>query len=133
MDYLFIMTLLLSSLIQCVVASYDIACQWSKNFWGRVSSLPHSLQIPSSLNIRFLVPKFHLPAHVPKCYAPFSWNFFKGGGRTDGEGVERGWSWLNGIARCVSMMGPGGRWDTVDDFCNFYNWRKTVGLGRSHY
>ncbi|KAJ8697361.1 hypothetical protein PTI98_004171 [Pleurotus ostreatus] len=29
------------------------------------------------------------------------------------------------------MMGPGGRQDTLDDFCNFWNWRKTVNLGNS--
>ncbi|KAF4564900.1 hypothetical protein EYR36_002843 [Pleurotus pulmonarius] len=29
------------------------------------------------------------------------------------------------------MMGPGGRQDTLDDFCNFWNWRKTVNLKNS--
>ncbi|KDQ23967.1 hypothetical protein PLEOSDRAFT_1048198, partial [Pleurotus ostreatus PC15] len=55
-------------------------------------------------------------------------NYTKWVGRTDGEGVERMWSWLNKVAHSASMMGPGGRQDTLDDFCNFWNWRKTVNL-----
>lgn len=91
--------------------------------------MPPSMQLPESLQLKFCVPKFHLPAHVQKCWAPYSFNFAKGVGRTDGEGVERNWSWLNGIARSVSLMGPGGRADTLDDFCNYHNWRKTTALG----
>jgi hypothetical protein len=90
--------------------------------------MPESLCLPTSTILRKFVPKFHLPPHKVKCHAPFSFNFATGVGRTDGEGVERNWSILNGIASSVSMMGPGGRWDTLDDFCNFSNWRKTVSL-----
>lgn len=132
MDYIFVLTLLCSAVVSWIVASYDVACQWSKNFWNRMSEYPPSTQLPSTLNIRFLVPKFHLAAHIPQCFAPFSFNFAWGVGRTDGEGVERKWSWLNGIARCTSVMGAGGRWDTLDDFCNFTNWRKVVGFGTVH-
>ena len=52
-------------------------------------------------------------------------------GRTDGKGVEQNWSRLNGVARCVSIMGSGGCADTLDDFYNYHNWRKTIGLGES--
>jgi hypothetical protein len=50
-------------------------------------------------------------------------------GRTDGEGIERVWSWLNKIAYSVSMMLAGARLDTLDDFCSYNNFRKTRGLG----
>ena len=128
MDFIFLSSLAKTS-VQLVTISYDIACQWSKKFWDRMQNMPSWLQLPASTQLRFRVPKFHLPAHVQKCWAPFSLNFTNGVGRTDGEGVERNWAWLNGIARCVSMMGPGGRWDTLDDFCSYHNWRKTVTLG----
>ncbi|KAJ7241189.1 hypothetical protein B0H12DRAFT_963226, partial [Mycena haematopus] len=82
-------------------------------------------------HIQFKVPKFHLPPHIKKCHAPFSFNFSKWVGRTDGEGVERNWSWLNMIARSVSVMGPGSREDTIDNFCGYGNWRKTVALGNT--
>lgn len=30
-------------------------------------------------------------------------------------------------------MGPVERWDTIDDFCNDANWRKTVRLGKGRF
>ncbi|KAJ7715473.1 hypothetical protein B0H16DRAFT_1805290 [Mycena metata] len=130
MDYLFFSSLIGITLLT-VVASYDIACQWSRNFWARASKMPARLKLPEGLNMLFKVPKFHLPPHVKPCHGPYSFNYTKGVGRTDGEGVERNWSWLNWAARSVSVMGPGSREDTIDDLCGFSNWRKTVDLGNS--
>ncbi|KAJ7169308.1 hypothetical protein C8R43DRAFT_876185 [Mycena crocata] len=130
MDYLFFSSVIGITLLS-IVASYDIACQWFRNFGTRMAALPKKLRLPENVKMQFKVPKFHLPPHVKKCHAPFSFNFTKGVGRTDGEGVERNWSWLNMIARSISVMGPGSREDTIDDFCGFANWRKTVGLGQS--
>ena len=130
MDFIF-----LSSLVGCalkmITVSYDIACQWSRNFRDRMNQLPLSLRLLPELNINFAVPKYHLTVHSKKCWAPFSLNYRRWVGRTDGEGVERNWASLNGIARCTSMMGAGGRWDTLDDFFNHHNWRKTVNLGKN--
>ena len=70
--------------------------------------MPSWLQLLANTKLRFHVPKCHLRAHVQKCWAPFSLNFTNGIGRTDGEGVERNWAWLNGIACCVSIgLGKG--------------------------
>lgn len=120
----------IGTLVHSIIISYDIACQWSVNFFKRMTAptMPSTLRIPAQTVVKHFVPKFHLAAHEPKCHAPFSFNFAPGVGRTDGEGIEHNWSVLNGIAPCVSMMGPGGRWDTLDDFCNYSNWRKTVNL-----
>jgi hypothetical protein len=128
MDFIFL-SAIVTTTIMLMTISYDIACQWSRNFFTRMAQMPSYMHLPKTLTLQFRVPKFHLPGHIKKCWAPYSFNFTKWVGRTDGEGVERNWSWLNGIARCVSMMGPGGRWDTLDDFCNYSNWRKTVTLG----
>ncbi|KAJ7716497.1 hypothetical protein B0H14DRAFT_2412883, partial [Mycena olivaceomarginata] len=130
MDYLFFSSLIGITLLT-VVASYDIACQWGRNFWKRAKKMPEKLQLPDWVEIIFKVPKFHLPPHVKKCHGPYSFNYTKGVGRTDGEGVERNWSWLNCAARSVSVMGPGAREDTIDDLCGFSNWKKTVDLGNS--
>lgn len=129
MDYLFLSSIFDTGLTN-IIASYDIACQWGKNFSHRAGDacVPPHLRPSSKTDMAFLVPKFHLEAHTTKCQAPFSFNYAVGVGRTDGEGVERNWSTLNGIASSVSVMGPGARWDTIDDFCNFANWRKTVEL-----
>jgi len=129
MDYLFT-----SSIARCglklVTISYDVGCQWFKKFWDRVQHLPVALGLSLPfMTIRSLVPKFHLQSHVEACHSAFSFNFFRGGGRTDGEGVERNWDGLNGQAPSTSEMLPGGRWDTLDDCCGWANWRKTMGLG----
>ena len=122
-------------MLQLIFASYDIACQWATNLFARMNAptMPEWLRLPPSTLVKVFVPKFHLPGHIVKCQAPFSFNFAPGVGRTDGEGVEWNWSVLNGIARSVSMMGPGGRWDTLDDFCNYANWRKTITLCKWSY
>ncbi|KAJ7669560.1 hypothetical protein DFH06DRAFT_1321616 [Mycena polygramma] len=130
MDYLFFSSIVGITLLT-VIASYDIACQWGRTFWTRASKMPDRLKLPDWLEIIFKVPKFHLPPHVKKCHSPFSFNYTRGVGRTDGEGVERNWSWLNWAARSVSVMGPGSREDTIDDLCGFSNWKKTVDLGNS--
>ncbi|KAJ7494558.1 hypothetical protein B0H11DRAFT_1716969 [Mycena galericulata] len=130
MDYIFFSSLIGITLLT-VVASYDIACQWGRNFWKRAKGMPEKLQLPAWLEVIFKVPKFHLPPHVKKCHGPYSFNYTKGVGRTDGEGVERNWSWLNWAARSISVMGPGARDDTIDDLCGFSNWKKTVDLGNS--
>ncbi|KAJ7821558.1 hypothetical protein B0H14DRAFT_3471465 [Mycena olivaceomarginata] len=130
MDYIWFSSLM-GIILLTVIASYDIACQWGINFWSRAQQMPEHLKLPDWVQVIFKVPKFHLPPHVKKCHSPFSFNFTKGVGQTDGEGVERNWSWLNSAARSVSVMGPGSREDTIDDLCGFSNWKKTADLGKS--
>jgi hypothetical protein len=129
MDYL-LLSSVTSTTIKSIIVSYDIACQWGKNFFTRSNNptLSDTLRLPSSISLQFIVPKFLLPAHIPKCHGPYSFNYASGVGQTDSEGVERNWSALNGIAPSVSMMGLGGRWDTLDNVCNYMNWRKTISL-----
>ncbi|KAJ7135065.1 hypothetical protein C8R43DRAFT_894658, partial [Mycena crocata] len=128
MDYLFFSSVLGLTLLS-IVASYDIACQWFHNFKTRMETLLAKMQLLLGMKMQFKVLKFHLPPHVKKCHGPFSFNYTKWVGQTDGEGVERNWSWLNMIARSILVMGLGSREDTIDDFCGYANWRKTVGLG----
>ncbi|KAJ8090814.1 hypothetical protein PM082_024727 [Marasmius tenuissimus] len=125
MDFLALFSLL-SCAVVLVFFSYDIACQWMINFYSRMKAFPPFMQIPSCVTMKFKVPKFHLVGHIKKCWAPFSFNYTEGGAKTDGEAVERNWAWLNAVARSVSMMRAGGCWDTIDDFANFWNYRKMV-------
>lgn len=129
MDYLFFSTLR-NNCLDVLNVSYDIACQWHKNLWSRMKSLPGSYNISYlCVFIRFFVPKFHLPAHVNKCQTLFSFNFARFVGRTDGEAPERGWSNINPVASSTKAMGPGCRRDTLDDHFGDWNWKKVVGLG----
>ena len=92
--------------------------------------MPPSVQ-PNLHNrdVTFLVPKFHLPAHITSCQWAFSFNWTKGVGRTDGEEPERGWANINAAASSTKDMGPGHRRDTLDDYFGDWNWKKLVKLG----
>ncbi|KAJ8092812.1 hypothetical protein PM082_023641 [Marasmius tenuissimus] len=125
MDFLALFSLL-SCAVVLVFFSYDIACQWMVNFYSQMKVFPQYMHIPSHITMRFKVPKFHLVGHVKKCWAPFSFTYTEGGAKTDGEAVERNWARLNSVAWSVSMMRASGRWDTIDDFANFWNYRKMV-------
>jgi hypothetical protein len=122
------------TLIKSIVASYDIACQWSKKFWTRMAAaFPETWRINmSEVDIRFLVPKFHLPAHIESCQRSFSFNYARFVGRTDGEAPERGWADLNGLAYSTHEMGPGSRQDTIEDHLGDWNWKKITIMGKLH-
>lgn len=80
-----------------------------------------------------MVPKFHLPAHVASCQTDYSLNFNEKVGRTDGEGIERGWGNINPIATSTREMGPGSRNDRLDQVLNDLNWVKVTRLGEFVY
>lgn len=129
MDYIFTSSISQVGL-RLIAISYDVGCQWFTHFWRRAEHLPTHLGLGlTSMLIRALIPKFHLQSHIEACQSVFSFNFFKGAGRADGEGVERNWDELNGQGPSTSEMLPGARWDTLDDCCGWVNWRKTMGLG----
>lgn len=115
-----------------VIASYDIACQYLKNFWQRVSLLPEHLHPKvSPENLHGKIPKFHYDAHQKKDHAQFSFNFTWGAGRINGEGIERLWGYIKkGVGQTVEM-GPGARHDVLDDFFGYSNYRKMADIGMS--
>jgi len=129
MDYIFFRGLMRNDTTSLVV-SYDIACQWHKNLWTRMDTYPSSLHLATAdAMVKFVVPKFHLPAHVEECQTAFSLNLEAGVGRTDGEAPERGWANTNRIAASTKEMGPGARRDTIDDHFSDWNWKKVIGMG----
>ncbi|KAG2137460.1 hypothetical protein DEU56DRAFT_945875 [Suillus clintonianus] len=132
MDFLFFSTLQHSGEVLVLNISYDIACQWSKHLWERMSRYPSQIHFSGDSKIlTFLVPKFHLPAHIAACQTSYSLNLIKGMARTDGEAIERGWSNMNPIATSTREMGPGSRRDILDDHFGDWNWRKVSNLGPS--
>ncbi|KAG2054496.1 hypothetical protein BDR06DRAFT_1049485 [Suillus hirtellus] len=130
MDYLFFSSMQSSSDIEALNISYDIACQWSKHIWTCMSAFLHQYHIKHhEKSIVFLIPKFHLPAHIAKCQTSFSFNLIKGIGCMDGEAPERGWADINPIATSTREMGPSSRHDTLDDHFNDWNWKKICTMG----
>jgi len=131
MDYFLLCTLRHHDYRRLVV-SYDIVCQWARYLLARCDIYPEnrisSLPAPEIL---FLVPKFHLPAHIAACQINYSFNLTPGVGRTDGKAPERGWSAANAIATSTREMGLGSRRDTLDDHFGDYNWRKISSFGEA--
>ena len=130
-DYVFLASLVGITTLY-LLATYDIACQFFRNFWKRMPNLPERLHltIPRE-NVTVKVPKAHLEVHQTDCHGPFSLNYTIGGCRIDGEGVERLWSWLKRAAASVKEMGISSRRETVDDFCSYAAWQKVLGLCES--
>jgi hypothetical protein len=130
MDYIFYRSILQSALKYFII-SYDIACQWSINLQERMFALDHEFFLFNGVNqVKFFVPKFHLPAHISPCRSKYSFNYGKGVGRTDGEAPERGWSDTNALAPSTREMGPGSRRDTLDYHFGDHNWQKVTGMGK---
>ena len=115
-----------------IVASYDIACQFFKNFWARMIGLPPHLHLKLAQDkVIPKIPKAHIEAHGKDCHAVYSFNYTKGAGRTDGEAIERAWSNLNGSAPANKEMTPNARQETMADHCGSSNWLKCVNTGMS--
>jgi hypothetical protein len=131
MDFLLLSALLHFSLL-VVILSYDIACQFSVNFWQRMSAMPESLRlkIPPE-NVWWKVPNFHLPPHKNKCHGPFSFHWMWGAGMTHGEGVEQNWAFSNGAAASTRLMGPGSRHPTLEDIFGFHNYNRMLAMRES--
>ncbi|KAK0224040.1 hypothetical protein IW262DRAFT_1447679 [Armillaria fumosa] len=67
MDYV-VLKCLQKEMPDDIVISYNIACQWSVNFWLHAHTYREGFilhQVPEW--ITFLVPKFHPAAHIEKC------------------------------------------------------------------
>lgn len=115
-----------------LVISYDIACQWSRHFISRCSSLPAHVKLdPSQMQtmVEYVIPKFHIVAHGSSCRSRYSLNFLRYMGRTDGENIERGWAWMNPASLSTREMGPGARHDTLDDQWSSWNFRIMTRIG----
>ncbi|EIW84486.1 hypothetical protein CONPUDRAFT_40308, partial [Coniophora puteana RWD-64-598 SS2] len=130
-DYLFF-SVYAPLILLLVVISYDIACQWKINLFKRMDTLPPQLQV-SLLAVAhilmFGVPKFHAPGHNERCAMQHSLNLMKGVGRTDGEGIERGWAKFNLASNSTKEMTLGFRHDTLNLLFTWHNLRKFYNMG----
>ncbi|KAF7331292.1 CxC2 domain-containing protein [Mycena kentingensis (nom. inval.)] len=121
MDWVFFQILQHVSYLLWIIVSYDIVCQWIKKILERVKNLePHiRIRVIWAL-VRFVIPKLHILGHVAKCRTRYSLLLLRGGAQTDGEGIERPWSNIGGVAASTRRRaGPGqGRtnWTTTGHF-----------------
>ncbi|KAJ6575811.1 hypothetical protein B0H10DRAFT_1837609 [Mycena sp. CBHHK59/15] len=131
MDYMLWMSLANHDDIVQLFVSYDIVCQWHKNIWRRLAKYgPKLVERGFKHGYVWLIPKFHLPAHIEACNILYSFNLTPFVGQTDGEAPERGWANTNPLANSTKEMGPGVRCDALDDHFNDWNHKKILGLGK---
>ena len=76
------------------------------------------------------VPIFHAYAHDASCQHEFSPRNIEGFGLTDGENVERLWSYLGRFARMTKEMSSGNRVDVLSDALSHYCKLKQKKLGQ---
>jgi hypothetical protein len=114
-----------------ITISYDLACQWFKNFEERNSKLPEDirLKIPMS-NVDVCIPDYHIFPHNISCHSRYGTNYRYGVGRTDGEAIERNWAITNALSSSTREMSAGSRIDTLDDHWGWLNFLKTLGIGK---
>jgi hypothetical protein len=129
MDYILLSALAGFDLLELTL-SYDIACQWKKNFGERMEHLPERIRLDlEAFELETGLPVWHALAHEDVCASVNSLNYILGVGRSDGEGVERLWAFLNGFAYQSKEMGLGNRADTIEDKLDSHNFLKNLGQG----
>ncbi|KDR76587.1 hypothetical protein GALMADRAFT_67342 [Galerina marginata CBS 339.88] len=131
MDFLIFATLV-GVIVTWILITYDIGCQWSKNFRSRMSEFPEHMRIKPGTKVDVAIPSWHINSHGERCRKDFCLGYTKGAGRTCGEEVEITWSHTNSLAPSAREMAPGARHDTLNDHWNGWNFRKIVGF-RIHF
>lgn len=110
---------------------YDIACQWSRNFFKRLQESPY-LNVPPNMTLQSAIGIFHVHGHQRMCFARYAPNFVQGLGVVDGEVMETVWSNMNHIAESTRTMTKANRQETIDDHMSYHNWKKLIKLGELH-
>ncbi|KAJ7439189.1 hypothetical protein B0H11DRAFT_1752144 [Mycena galericulata] len=127
MDYI-TMSALSGFDLEELALSYDIACQWEKTLPARMAKLPPDMQLDlDNIRLQCGLPVWHAAAHEKECANKNALSFLEGLGRSDGEGVERLWAFLNECSYHTKDMGIGNRADTIEDKLDSHNFMKNLG------
>ncbi|EDR02657.1 uncharacterized protein LACBIDRAFT_308171 [Laccaria bicolor S238N-H82] len=116
-----------------LVITYDIICQWSKNFQKRMKIYPENMRILETMQVEVAIPGWHINGHGEGCQTNFNLSYMEGAGRTVGEDIETTWAGTNQLVPSVREMGPAARHDTLNDQWNGWNFRKIVGFHKSFF
>ncbi|KAI0038755.1 hypothetical protein FA95DRAFT_1505108, partial [Auriscalpium vulgare] len=111
--------------IPVAIVSYDINCQYMVNFLRRISDSKF-MSFPKGVDIRAVIPLWHIHAHQKKCLAQFSPSFMTLCRQLCGEVIETLWSYLNDLSSSARGSTTSGRQEILDDAMNNSNWMKLV-------
>lgn len=120
MDFI-IFAALVGIILPWIFITYDIGCQWSKNFRSRMADFPEQMRIDPATRVDVAIPSWHINGHGQRCRRDFYLGYC-------GEEVEMTWSSTNALVASVREMGPGARHDTLNNHWNGWNFRKIVGF-----
>ena len=111
-----------------VIITYNVICQWLKNYWKCIAEFPEHMQIPDMTQIDVAIPGWHINGHGMKCWNNFNLAYMEGAGRTVGKDIETTWAGTNSLALSVREMAPAARHDTLNDHWNGWNFHRIVGF-----
>ncbi|KAK6984039.1 CxC2 domain-containing protein [Favolaschia claudopus] len=129
MDYIVLASVFGITLLWLAIC-YDIVCQWKIHFGDRMAAMPEDMRLDlNRTNVVFGLPVWHATAHERKCQLQNSLTYQEGVGRTDGEGTERVWSVITGMAAATKEMNWGAREDHIEDKIDHHNTEKNLRQG----
>lgn len=102
---------------------YDIACLLESHL--QVQGQQHILE-----HVKFAIPIFHSYGHKANCQINYSPRRLPGFGLTDGEVLERLWSFLRRFGKMTKEMRPNHRVDVLTDALLFYAKKRSASLGK---
>ncbi|KAL0569452.1 hypothetical protein V5O48_012511 [Marasmius crinis-equi] len=109
-----------------ILMTYDVACVFQVHIRDRFNANFNDLA--SIIDAMYLlVPKMHLYGHKEDCRFQFALNFLLGAGRIHGEGIEPSWAETKQSGGSTRQMNHGHRHDKLNDYHNYWNWRKMEG------
>ncbi|KIL55518.1 hypothetical protein M378DRAFT_188665 [Amanita muscaria Koide BX008] len=117
MDYM-VLSALAGVTVPRVLVSYDIGCQWLKNWQERTSKYEDDIQLSDDVKLEIGIPSWHVNGHGTYCRNNYSFNYLPSVGQTCGEDIETSWLQTNSLAPSTREMGSGARKETLDDHWN---------------
>lgn len=123
----------LLTMIEVLLLSYDIMCQWSIHWQQRFTATQNSLGKWRTRNLRILkaIGSWHVHGHKAECLARYGFQWIVGAGMMDGELVETLWAYLNGLSRTARAMTKAHREESLNDGLNNWNLKKILNTGES--
>ncbi|KAI0648456.1 hypothetical protein C8Q79DRAFT_905667 [Trametes meyenii] len=109
---------------------YDIACQYMVHFvrrlckWNTVLAGLRTVLSVALPEVQAAVGKFHIHGHTLACRTFQSPNFVPFNGRTNGEGSEREWPFINEAAARTQEMTSGHHHDAINTLISDLNVRQ---------
>ncbi|XP_065906278.1 uncharacterized protein [Dysidea avara] len=102
---------------------YDVSCTLQKHL--QANSRDDLLSV-----FHLAIPIFHCFGHKLSCQIQFSPRIIEGFGLSDGEGMERMWSFLRPFSRMTKEMGPSHRIDVLSDAILYYGQKGIDNIGK---